>query len=70
VTVAELVKALLRLPDQGAPVCLAPLAGDAEAWRRDDQEVCGTSRWHGPHLTADGRALVDGPYIRLDADLR
>jgi hypothetical protein len=68
-TVAELVVVLLRLPDQGAPVCLPPSADDDDdaGWMRDDQEVFGTSRWHRPHLTENGRALIDGPYVRLDA---
>lgn len=66
-TVAELVTALLLLPDQGAPVCLPPSPDEDDAWVRDDQEVSGTSRWNGRHLTEGGRALIEGPYVRLDA---
>jgi hypothetical protein len=68
VTVAELVAALLRLPQQ-ATVCLPPEAGSPGYPHdyHDPHEVTGASRWDGDYIAGRGRALIRGPYVRIDA---
>lgn len=67
-TVAELVAALLRLPQQ-APVCLPAEAGSPGYPHdyHDPHEVTGASRWDGDYIGGPGHALIRGPYVRIDA---
>jgi hypothetical protein len=67
-TVAELVAALLRLPQQ-SPVCLPAEAGSPGYPHdyNDPHEVTGASRWDGDYVGGPGHALIRGPYVRIDA---
>jgi hypothetical protein len=68
-TVAELVAALLRLPQQAA-VCLPaaePISPGYPNDYYDPHEVTGTSRWDGDYIGGPGHALIRGPYVRIDA---